>query len=228
MNRFVLPLSEICKAAAQIKSAIESNPFQAVIDATELPAKIISVFKPLIDQSDATAKKFRDWIFRSKKQFEQVDMGGGVVNIKMSAKNCIYPNTAEGAVNYAVEEIPGLEGSEHVTAEPWDKHDHYWIVLCPKQRKAYLVDLIQCTHKPIDLKGREAKVKEALWPFSKKMPKSFSIGQECLCTYFGMPCTGKGTVSFERTKEGWKVKGQMSPLTDDQIAALLKSCKVKN
>lgn len=69
--------------------------------------------------------------------------------------------------------------------------------------------------------------KEALWPFSSKLPKKFEVTQECLCNTFGLACTGTAKVSFEKTKEGWKVNGQLSPLGDAEAAILLKSCQQK-
>lgn len=226
-NQFVTPLLDHCKTVKEAQQNVAANPFTAITVGVELPAKLVAQYNPLVKQSDEAAKKFKDWIFKTKKQFESVDMGGGTINVKTNASTkmgngCIYPNTAGGAVNYAAEAIKEVEanGSKRVTAEQFDKEAHQWIVLDHELRKAYLVNLLKCSHKPIDLKGRNAKVKTA-----KKTPKKFSISQKCLCDYFGMPCTGNDAVSFERNKDGWKVKGQPSPLSDDQVAALFSSCK---
>lgn len=139
----------------------------------------------------------------------------------------ILPNTADAAVNYAVEAIKEVEAnrSKKVVAQEFDPEAHQWIVIDHDLRKAYLVDLLKCTHKEIDLKGRKAKAREALWPFSSKLPSKFNIEQRCLCDYFGLPCTGQSKIPFEKTKEGWRIKGQLSPLSDKEVATLLKSCK---
>ena len=227
LNQFVTPLLDHCKVVQEAQQNVGANPFTAITVGVGLPTKLFAQFNPLVEQSDEAAKKFKDWIFKTKKQFESVDMGGGTINIKTNASAkigspCIYPNTPEGAVNYAAEAIKEVEAnhSKHVTAETFDKEAHQWIVLDHELRKAYLVDLLQCTHKPINLKGTLAKTKTA-----KKTPKKFSIPQKCLCDHFGMPCTGTNSISFERSKDGWKVMGQPSPLSDDQVAALFNSCK---
>jgi hypothetical protein len=50
----------------------------------------------------------------------------------------IYPNTAAGAVNYAVEEIPGLATSIDIEAVPFSGA---WLVRANDQEKAYIVNL---------------------------------------------------------------------------------------
>lgn len=81
---------------------------------------------------------------------------------------------------------------------------------------------------PQNIKLRDAaSKKDALWPFDSKLPKKFEVTQACLCDAFGLACTGDSKVTFEKTKDGWKVNGQLSPLSDGEAKVLLKNCQKK-
>ena len=70
----------------------------------------------------------------------------------------IYPNTAEGAVNYAAEKIPDCSGVYDLTAKPYDKHSKQWIVFDGENRKAYLVDFWQGNHKRVAVTAMKENV----------------------------------------------------------------------
>lgn len=101
-------------------------------------------------------------------------------------------------------------------AQEWlDDNDDYFAQWLLKQSRPVSVQWVE-TLKTVT-EGKAAMAKE----------KSFTISRRCLCDAYGLPCTGTAPVTFKRTKKGWKVDGELSPIDDVEAKRLYEECQKK-
>ena len=185
--------------------------------------------------------RHEEGVFTLQRLTEDEEIEEDKYDIVQLPKTVEFTNDSLGAVN-CVTFVVAVLRSNGITQ--WGRDYFHEIFKCQKYKKAASHSCPVRSKLPEELRlqgpspgenrtdylmrllsGSARKARRVMKTTAKKKEKSFTITRKCLCDAYGLPCTGGSPVEFKRTKEGWKVDGQLSPMDDAEVKRLYESCQ---